>query len=739
MSRRERQRRRRRNQGGPGRIIFLSFGVLTALIAIGGLSAVGYVVSIASGGPSLESLKPIDQGSNTEVFAKDGTRLGFIQSDVLRLPIPSTSIPKVVTEATIAIEDRRFYQHRGVDFEGVIRAGVKNLQSGETVQGGSTLTMQLIRNLYTEDRNRDFKRKIREAKLAEELENIHSGSRGKQWILTKYMNSVPYGTVGGQSAYGIQAASRLYFNKRARDLTLPEAAMLAGLPQAPSRFSPYLNEAGAKSRRDDVLKAMADQGYISRSDAIDAMAAPLGVKRTKYFTQRREGYFFEYVRRELIRKYGIKRVRRGGLKVYTTVDLKLQQLARKAIKSRLPNPGDPAAAIVSINPRNGHIRAMASSRTFGESKFDLASQGKRQPGSTAKVLVLMTAIRRGVDINKTTYNSHKLNFTDKATGIKIDVSNSDGGSYGGRRTLFAATVASDNTVFQQLALDLSPEAVRETAYDMGITSKLEAFPAEALGGMRDCCTVLEMTRAYTTVNNGGSRMKPIAVTKVRFPGGKVDTSLGRTQRRKIFTDGQTLEAIRAMEANVRGGTGTAAALDFCPVAGKTGTTTGFADAWFGGMTRNLTTMVWVGYPGSRVPMTSVPGYGTMFGGKAPALIFHDFMAKAVDRKGCGEWPKPQEPFVSSPFFGTYAKSGGPGKTTGDDITNDGILSNDPPGAQDGDGTGDGGQKYPDNLYEAPPQSTPSPTTPGNNGNGNGKGNGNGNGNADPGGAALPPE
>ena len=707
--------------------------MLTALIAIAGLSAVGYVVSIASGGPSLESLKPIDQGSNTEVFAKDGTRLGFIQSDVLRLPVPSTSIPKIAVDATVAIEDRRFYQHKGVDFEGVIRAGVKNLQSGETVQGGSTLTMQLIRNLYTEDRDRDFKRKIREAKLAEELENVHPGPRGKKWILTKYMNSVPYGTVGGQSAYGIQAASRLYFNKRARELTLPEAALLAGLPQAPSRFSPYKNEAGAKARRDDVLKAMADQGYISQSEAAEAMAEPLGVKKTNYFTQRREGYFFEYVRRELVRKYGIKRVRRGGLKVYTTVDLKLQQLARKAIKGRLPNPGDPAAAIVSINPKNGHIRAMASSRTFGESKFDLASQGKRQPGSTAKVLVLMAAIRRGVDIKATSYDSKKLNFVDKATGIKIEVSNSDGGAYGGRRSLFAATVASDNTVFQQLALDLSPEAVRQTAYDMGITSKLEAFPAEALGGMRDCCTVLEMARAYTTVNNGGSRMKPIAVTKVRFPDGKVDTSLGRTQRKKIFTDGQTLEAIRAMEANVKGGTGTAAALGFCPVAGKTGTTTGFADAWFGGMTRNLTTMVWVGYPGSRVPMTSVPGWGTMFGGKAPAAIFHDFMVKAVDRKTCGDWPKPEEPFVASPFFGTYARSGTPRTATGDDVTNDGILSNDPPAAQDGDGTGQGGQEYPQDTYEAPPQTAPAPapTGPGNNGNGNGNGN--------PGGVGLPPE
>jgi len=709
MSRRDRQRRRRRSKGGPGRIIFLSFGILTALAAIGGLSAVGYVVGIASSGPSLENLKPVEQGANTVVYAKDGkTRLGFIQSTILRQPVPSTSIPKVMEDATVAIEDRRFYQHKGVDFEGVVRAGIKNLKSGETVQGGSTLTMQLIRNLYTEDRERNFKRKIREAKLAEELENKHTGPVGKKWILTKYLNSVPYGTVGGQSAYGVQAASRLYFDKRARELTLPEAALLAGLPQAPSAFSPYKNPAGATARRNDVLDSMADQGYITVAAAQEAKAKALGVKKTNYFTERREGYFFEYIRRELIRKYGIDKVRRGGLTVYSTVDLKAQQQARRAIAKRLPNPGDPSAAIVSIAPRTGHIKAMASSRSFGESKFDLASQGVRQPGSTAKMLVLMTAIRRGVDINKTSYDSRKLNFVDKDTGAKIDVSNSDGGAYGGRRTLFQAVVASDNTIFQQLDLDVGPEAVRQTAYDMGITSKLDAYPAEALGGMRKCCTPLEMARAYTTINDGGWRIKPIAITKVRFPDGKVDTSLGKTRRTKIFTDGQTLEAIKAMQANARSGTGTAANLGFCPTAGKTGTTTGFADAWFAGMTNTLTTVVWVGYPGSRVPMTSVPGYGTMFGGKAPALIFNDFMSAAVDRKTCGEWPAPKEAFESAPFFGKYSKTGAPGPKATPSVD---PYGNPLPNAADGEDTGQGGTQYPDDLYETPPQSTPSTPAP----------------------------
>ncbi len=708
MSRRERQRRRRRNRGGPGRIIFLTLGVFTALLTVGALSAVGYVVGIASSGPELAGLKPLEQGANTEVLAKGGTRIGFIQSTVLRQPVPSTSIPKIVNDATVAIEDRRFYAHKGVDFEGVVRAGVKNLQSGKTVQGGSTLTMQLIRNLYTEDRSDDFKRKIREAKLAEELENRHTGLVGKKWILTKYLNSVPYGTVGGQSAFGIQAASRLFFDKRARELTLAEAALLAGLPQLPSAYNPYTNPDGATRRRNDVLDAMAGEGYISAAEAAEAQSKPLGVKKTNYFTERREGYFFEYVRRELVRKYGIDRVRKGGLKVYTTIDLKAQQQARRAIAERLPNPADPAAAIVSINPKNGYIKAMASSRSFGESKFDLASQGIRQPGSTAKMFALMAALRRGVDINRTSYDSKKLNFTDKETGTKIEVSNSDGGAYGGRRSLFAATVASDNTVFQQLALDLGPDAVRQTAYDMGVTSKLDGFPAEVLGGMRKCCTVLEMARAYTTINDGGWRLKPIAIQRVRFPDGKIDTSLGKTRRTKIFTDGQTREAIKAMEANVRSGTGTAAAVPGCPTAGKTGTTTGFADSWFAGMTSNLTTVVWVGHPGSRIPMTNVAGWGTMFGGKAPAAIFNSFMSAAADKKTCKAWPEPKEPFVASPFYGRYAKSGAPGAPT----TTKDRFGNPIPNAADGDQTGQGGTQFPDELYEEPPQDTPvTPVTP----------------------------
>src|SRR6478735_10952832 len=406
MSRMQRQRRMRRNKGGPHRILFLGFGLLLTAIAIGAISAVAWVVNVANSAPSLDANKPIQLGATSRVYAADGkTRLGFIQANDLRFPIAQADIPTNVRNATVAVEDRRFYKHKGVDFEGIVRAAVKNLQSHKGVQGGSTLTMQLVRNLYTGERARNgvagYKRKIREAKLAEELENKHPGITGKRWILAKYVNSVPYGTVGGQTAVGIQAAARVFFDKPASALTLREAALLAGLPQAPSDYNPFLDKGAATSRRNDVLQRMADQGYITQALATKTMGMGLGVRHSRFYTARREGYVFDYVKQALIDKYGLETVRKGGLRVDTTIDLRLQKLARDSMDNGQLGAPDRSGAIVTIDPRTGYIRAMASSSSYGDSKFNLAAQGHRQAGSTFKVMVLMTALRRGVDPNTT--------------------------------------------------------------------------------------------------------------------------------------------------------------------------------------------------------------------------------------------------------------------------------------------------------------------------------------------------
>uniref|UniRef100_A0A6J5YY96 peptidoglycan glycosyltransferase n=1 Tax=freshwater metagenome TaxID=449393 RepID=A0A6J5YY96_9ZZZZ len=618
---------------------------------MGLLGGFGYLASVASSAPKLNQLKPAEQGSTSAVYAADGTRLGFIQGDVLRTPAPESEMPQQMRDATVAIEDRRFYKHNGVDYEGVVRAAVKNVSSGATVQGGSTLTMQLVRNLYKGNKERTINRKIREAKLATDLESKHPGAKGKRWILTEYLNNVPYGTVGGQTAVGVSSAARVFFDKPASKLTLSESALLAGLPQAPSQYNPFLAPDLARARRSQVLDQMADQGYITDAQAAAAKKSPLGVKHNSYYAQRREGYFFDYVRSELVKRYGVERVRAGGMKVYTTVDLKLQQAARNAISNHLGYPGAPSSAVVSIDPKSGYIKAMASSGDYSQSKFNLAAQGKRQPGSTFKVMVMMAALRQGVDINETTYESKPLKFTDKKTGVPIDVQTDDH-AYSGSTTIFDALVRSDNTVFQQLDLDIGPEEVRQTAYDMGITSKLDAYPAEGLGGLTRGVSPLEMTRAYVTVNNGGWRIKPVAIKKVVFADGREDKSLGQRDRVKVFTDGQTHEAVKAMEANVQGGTGTGAQLG-CPTAGKTGTTSNFTDAWFDGFTSSLNTAVWVGFPNAAISTG-------MFGGQAPASIFHDFMQVAMSGRACDPFPDPTEPFVAKEFAGEYASNGAPG-------------------------------------------------------------------------------
>ena len=349
--------------------------VVGILVVLAGSAGVGYVVSIAASAPPLSSLKPKATAENTRVFAADGRPLGFIQADELHLPLRSEDIPQVVKDATIAIEDERFYKHKGVDYEGVVRAAIKNFTSRKTVQGGSTITMQLVRSLYISS-ERTYTRKIREAKLAEELEDEHS----KEWILEKYLDSIPYGTVGGQSAIGIKAAAKIYFSKDLKDLNLQQAALLAG-PAAgavglladaqPARGQEPPQRGAAQDGRagDDHAGAGRRRRWPSRS----------GSRSRTYFSKRREEYFFDYVKDQLFREYGAQTVRAGGMKVYTTIDLEKQAEARDAISDHLAGIG-PSSAIVTLNPRNGYIEAMASSGDYGQSNFNLAAQGHRRPG-----------------------------------------------------------------------------------------------------------------------------------------------------------------------------------------------------------------------------------------------------------------------------------------------------------------------------------------------------------------------
>jgi penicillin-binding protein 1A len=646
MSARLERQRRRRQRGGAGRVIIITISVLVAAGVIGVLSAVGYVVGIANSAPDLNSLKPQDPGRISSVYAADGkTKLGIIQNDVLRIPISSDKMPENVRDATVAIEDERFYRHKGVDFEGVVRAAFKNASSGKALQGGSTLTMQLIRTLYTGNNEKTFKRKVREAKLAEELENVHPGKTGKAWILTKYLNSVPFGTNGGQQAIGIQAAARAYFDKPASKLTLGEAALLAGLPQAPSAYNPFREPGAATARRNQVLQKMADLGYISDSQAAAALAEPLELHPSGYFAAKRESYFFDYVTDELVKKYGVKTVRGGGLRITTTIDLDLQKKARKAIADNLDFSGAPSSAIVSIDPSNGYIRAMASSAKYGSSKFNLAADAKRQPGSSFKIMALVAAVRAGINPATQSYPSGALNLGPKYENVEINCYG--GRCSGGSKNLIAGTLTSDNTVYIRLALDLGPMKVKKAAEDLGITSQLQGYPSETLGGLQRCCSPLEMANAYATIVDGGWRNTPKAITEVRFPDGKVE-DLSEPDRKKVFDEAAMYEVVKILALNIsKPGTGGRAKTG-CPVGGKTGTTDENSDAWFVGFSPRLATSTWVGFPQGRIPMGPIFHGANVDGGTYPAQIWGEYM-KAAARGFCGNFKKPPKPFKPRAF------------------------------------------------------------------------------------------
>jgi penicillin-binding protein 1A len=691
--------------------LLLGAAVVMSVAIIGGLSVVGYILAIASSAPNIDELKPIDKGSTSKIFAADGHLLGYVQSDQIRTPIAWREMPDVLRNATVAIEDQRFYHHGGVDYESIVRAGIRDITSGKTLQGGSTITQQLVRNLYLRSPKRDLKRKIREAKMAQELEEKHS----KQWVLKQYLNDVPYGTVGGRSTIGVEAAAEVYFSKHAQDLTLPEAATLAGLPQAPSDYSPFTNPGAALTRRNQVLYKMWQNHYITRDQEIQASRRPLGLNPGNRYMKRHEPYFFDYVQDELIAKYGANVFRQGGLRVYTTIEPKLQEAARNAIAGQLNLPTDPSSAVVTIDPTNGHILAMASSGNYKGRQFNLAAQGHRQPGSSFKTFVLTTAIKEGVNPNSTYYVSKPLNLNDPKYGpwqVKTF-----GNDYLGRVNLVQATLHSDNTVYAQLDLDVGPDKVAETAKSMGITTHLNGYPAEGLGGLRLGVSPLEMADAYATLASGGVHHKPIGITKVVFPDGKSD-NIGHNPGNRVLTDGQAYEVTKILHENVLGGTGTHANIG-CPAAGKTGTTDNFNDAWFVGYTPKLATSVWVGYPNALIQMTSVHGISVQ-GGSFPAQIWHDYMSIAHGTF-CGDFAQPTTPVVWAPFYGHYATTGAPGpEVTPNQTKPDNGTGGTAPGSNKG---------YDPRLYSSPPQgppkdqspnSSPSPDqSPPSNGNGNG--------------------
>ncbi len=633
-----RLRRRRRKPRHPlWHKLAIPLGVFLALVLVAGGIGVAWAINIYNSAPPLSSLKPVEKGRSSAIYAADGSLIGFIRSENVRQPVPGKALPEDLKNATVAIEDKGFWQHGALDPQGIARAAVKDIEAGgKPVQGASTITQQLVRNLYIQDPQDTLERKIKEAALANELFE----KRSRSWILTEYLNTAPYGTVEGQTAVGAEAAAQTYFGKSVRDLGLKEAALLAGLPQAPSEYNPFLDAKAALKRRNEVLGAMHEQDYIDGEEFSQARSEGLGLEPGDKYQVIKDPFLFDLVQNELIEKYGINTVRNGGLKAYTTIDPALQEKAEYAVDNYCSvcyAGGGPAAGLASVDPKTGAIVALASTEgSEEESQFNYAWQAQRQPGSSFKTFVLATAIKQGIDPASTYYNGSSPITLETPGGGTWTVHNAEGG--GGTMSLEAATWASVNVVFAQLDLDVGPENVTETAEQMGIESPLESVPAEAIGGLAVGVTPLEMADAYATLADGGIHHDPTAVSKVVFPGknGKPDKvdNFANDSGERVLTPGQAWDVTRILEGVITQGTGAGYTDMGCSSeAGKTGTSEEESDAWFVGYTPKFSTAVWVGHPTSR----EYTGYG----GPTAGPIWQNYMSSAQEGD-CPEFEQPTD-------------------------------------------------------------------------------------------------
>ncbi len=637
---------RRRKKKRAGRKRHRRRAVLLAVLAAAGLLLVAAgagITGVATFGSScdLDALKPVTIGENSFIYAADGTTLGAIPAEQNRQPVPLERVSPWLPKATVAIEDRRFYEHDGIDPSGIARAIWADVRAGKVVQGGSTITQQLVRNLYPVSRERTIERKLKEACLAIKLDRTQT----KNEILADYMNYVYYGNL----AYGVEAAAQTYFSKPAHKLNLGEAALIAGMPQAPSDYDPFNKREVASFRRNQVLRAMLETGAIDRAQYRWAVNRPLGLKAGKLYSTIREPYFFSYVREQLIAEYGVATVRSGGLKVYTTINPRFQRVAKRAIKETLYEKTDPAAAVISINPANGAIRAMtAVTPGTRKNQFNLLSQARRQAGSTFKTFVLAAAVDLGVNPSTTGYVSSPFYYRPDPNGNCEDGSwwcvETYGKTYSGWTSIARATLSSDNTVYAQLTLDVTPQVVGKMAKKLGVKTELRVdgayVPSMGLGSI--AVSPLDMASAYATLAAGGVACEPMSIRKVVLPGEKVEGSAGwgKKRCRRVISEGVAYTVTQILEQNIQYGTGTGAAYGQ-PAAGKTGTTDNHADAWFCGYTPRLQTTVWVGYPEGEIPMENVHGI-SVAGGTFPAQIWRLFMSSAIGAQEPIEFEVPDD-------------------------------------------------------------------------------------------------
>ena len=620
-----------------------ALAVVVAVVVIGLVPPLRRAVAVVSSkavlfalsplAPSLGGFEGLAQGSR--VLAADGTVLADLDGAQRREPVKLAALPRHVTQAVLAAEDANFYDHGGVDPSAVFRAVVRNAQGGR--QGGSTITQQLAKLNFTRS-ERTFMRKLREVQYAVRLEKTYS----KDELLERYLNQVYF----GDGAYGLAAAAQSFFATPPERLSPAQAATLAGKIKAPEALDPRVAAERVQARRDQVLRSMAGHGWLRAAELRDALSTQLEIAPAAP-DKGLAPYFVEYVKREVagLSELGgspesrTKRLFTGGLTIKTTLDLKALDAATKAVQAALPDPTDPDAAVVGIVPGDGAIRVLVGGRSFQERKFDLATQGRRQPGSSFKPYVYLAAVAQGIDPRSTFDASSPRELDYQGERYKVD---NYEGSGSGRADLDNAMAQSINTVFAQLILEVGPADVRRVADQLGIADVAEnvgARPAIALGGLRRGVTPLEQAAAFATFAAKGLYAKPYAITEILDREGR-QVLRHRPRTEQVFGAQEVGVLNAALERVISDGTGRAADIGR-PEAGKTGTTQNYGDAWFVGFVPQLATAVWVGHPDRVTPMTDVHGR-RVTGGSFPAEIW-----AATTRQAVAGLPS-QKVFTASP-------------------------------------------------------------------------------------------
>jgi membrane peptidoglycan carboxypeptidase len=560
------------------------------------------------------------------IYAADGSVLATLYLDENRKIVRLGKVNETTRDAVLAIEDDKFYEHPGLDFQSIVRAFITNTLSGEVLQGASTITQQLARNVFADiGTERTLARKIQEARVAVRLEEEYS----KDQILELYLNEVYF----GRGVYGIGTAAEYYFGKGVRKLTLPESAMLAGLIQSPETYSPVNDQAAAMGRRNVVLDRMAELGMITPQEADGAKATEIKLDITEVGNQAAKFPFFvEYLKAQILNdpRFGkterarVKTLFQGGLKIYTTLEPHLQRAGEAIVRNHLPAPTDPEGAMAAVDARTGAVKALIASTEFDKSQVNLATgQGGtgRQSGSAFKPFTLAAAFEQGIPVGKV-YRAESGQHVDCGPyGGDYQVFNAGDGGGSGYVNLPYATANSINAVFVQLAVDAGPPNIVDVAHRMGIESPLEPYCSITLGVHE--VTPLEMASAFSTLANEGVHCQPFAITRVLGPTGKSVFKQRHGQCEEVIDSEIADKVAGLLGLVVDQGTGTAAALGRWDVFGKTGTTNDSADVWFSGCTRQVCAATWVGHPEARIPM---PG---AYGGTVAAPIWHDFMLRAM--------------------------------------------------------------------------------------------------------------